>query len=164
MKYSSLITRRGFIYLLTAVSLGALSIIRSRKSEKRETHGDFDQVALLAVLSERLIPAFSGAPSARDLGLHEKFLSRAAKELKVEIWRKKLIEGLAQLNFLTLSSEQQLEILRVELQKSHPSDLGRAIQFYLDQLVEAYYSDERIFPFLAYRIPQPAGYPEYSAC
>lgn len=131
-----------------------------------------DQLALLAAIQDRLIPAGDSMPGAGDAGCAQtidRFLSERpalrrpilAALHAIEAAAGKVSEGAGEGNaeltymaFLTLADAERDNVLRA-VEAAQP-DLFRAL---VNQTYSAYYTNPAVLLILGWNPPQPEGFP-----
>ena len=131
-----------------------------------------DQLALLAAIQDRLIPAGDSMPGAGDTGCAQtidRFLSERpalrrpilAALHAIEAAAGKVSEGagegnaeLTHMAFLTLADAERDNVLRA-VEAAQP-DLFRAL---VNQTYSAYYTNPAVLLILGWNPPQPEGFP-----
>ncbi len=123
--------------------------------------------SMFTLVAERLLPATADNPGAVAMGLVPRTLAGLDRDGDDQAWGPELLQALEELaaaKFHTMDDAGRDAWLEPVIGGRVAGTAAVVIQRFFARLVQAYYSREESWAAIAYRKPQPGGYPEYAAC
>lgn len=115
-------------------------------------------------LCDRFVPKYGAHPGALALGVDAEVLAWfRAKKLRSVVLDSTVAE-LAREDFLALSNDAQDRLLAGYVDSKNGAATAEALRVLRNSVVVLYFSKRESWAPIAYRTPQPAGYPDYAEC
>ena len=161
------ITRRRFV--LGTLLLGAGGVALGRVLMRTMTE---EGARTVRALCDRFVPGHATAPSASSLGIDREIFEllcqrrRDALALVALAWSLEWrgFDGLAAGEQDALLSAELAAVAEAEAAKRPPPRTSKIVESVYRECTRRYLTRPEAWGALAYRIPQPHGYPDYTEC
>lgn len=159
------INRRTFIIGSLLVGLGGAglgSYVFRRLTEQSEL--------VVRTLCDRFIPGHDDVPGAVALGIDREILGLLRATRRGLLGLLALTRSLDGRGFFELGPSEQRTIIQAQLEAAvsdtsdPPSREAKTVDTIYNECVRRYLTHPDIWTVLAYRTPQPHGYPDYTRC
>jgi len=149
-------SRRRFLAGFAFLLLRPRALWAAVESDKAE--------ATIRVLCDRFVPRYESHPGAVALGVDAEVLAWFRSRKIRSVVLDSTIAELAKDNFLELSIEAQDRLLAGSVDAQNRAATAEALRVIRNSTVVLYYSKRESWKAIGYRMPQPAGYPDYATC
>lgn len=125
---------------------------------------------VVRMLCDHIIPGHDDVPGAVALGIDGEILEISRKTRRGHLGLLALTHTLDGLDFFTLARREQQAIIKAQLAAAAAaaaeltSREQKALDMIYNECVRRYLTRPEAWTALAYRTPQPHGYPDYTEC